>query len=144
MIANAIFPKVFWHLKVTQPFMCLWVNQVYRFLCQRNIFCQFTSLDFHIIRGGFRHLPGRFPYFPGGKFTIRSHPGKFLKVCHIPQWIEQFPPGHWDRVLIVTLFSIWLNCTLTYFVWLKLRILKRSSLIFLLKQTSSSFGWIFC
>ena len=38
MIANAIFLKIFWHFKVTQPFMCFRVNQVYIFLSQSNIF----------------------------------------------------------------------------------------------------------
>ena len=38
LIANAIFVKIFWHLRVTQPFTCFRVNQVYMFLSQSNIF----------------------------------------------------------------------------------------------------------
>ena len=37
-MTNAIFLKSFWHLKVTQPFTCFSVNQVYMFLRQSNIF----------------------------------------------------------------------------------------------------------
>ena len=37
-IAKAIFLKIFSHVKVTQLFLCFWVNQVYMFLSQRNIF----------------------------------------------------------------------------------------------------------
>ena len=38
LIANTIFVKTFWHLKVTQQFMCFRVNQVYMFLSQSSIF----------------------------------------------------------------------------------------------------------
>ena len=38
---------------------------------------QFTSLDFHIISGGFRCLPN-------GKLTTVSRPGKFLKIGIFP------------------------------------------------------------
>ena len=38
MTANTIFLNNFWHLKVTQPFMCFRVNQVYMLLSQSNIF----------------------------------------------------------------------------------------------------------
>ena len=40
--------------------------------------CQFTSLDFHDIPGGFRCLPA-------GKFIPTSHPGKFVKICQLPR-----------------------------------------------------------
>ena len=58
------------------------------FLCKSGIFVfksvlyifQFTSLDLHMIPGGFRSLPSGFSYVPDVKFTRRSHPGKFLKI----------------------------------------------------------------
>ena len=50
LIANVIFHKVFWHLKVSL-FLCFWVNQVYIFSSLRNIF-----VSFHIIFGGFHVL----------------------------------------------------------------------------------------
>ena len=47
--------------------------------------CQFTSLDFHIIPGGFRCIFSGFLFLPGGKFTLRSHPGELFKIWHFPR-----------------------------------------------------------
>ena len=91
--------KIFWHLKVTQRFLFFRVNQVYVFKSAQYIF-QFTSLDFHIIPRGFRCLPNGISYLPSGKFTPRSHPGKFLKIRHFPRWVKQSPPGYWGRMLL--------------------------------------------
>ena len=38
LIVNVIFHKIFWHLKVTQSFLCFWINQVSMYLSQCNIF----------------------------------------------------------------------------------------------------------
>ena len=52
----------------------------------KHYICQFTSLDFHIIRG-------RFLYIPGGKFTLRLHPRILLKIWYFPRWVKQSPTG---------------------------------------------------
>ena len=68
MIINAIFHKVFLTLKGYSAISVLWVSQAYIFLSK--YICQFHSLDFHIISGGFHCLPGR-------KFSLKSHLKKF-------------------------------------------------------------------
>ena len=73
----------------------------------KHYICQFTSLDFHIIRG-------RFLYLPSGKFTLRFHPRILLKIWYFPRWVEQSPPGYWERVYLKQVFvfynpKIWLK-----------------------------------
>ena len=97
MIANAIFVKIFWHLNVTQPFMCFRVNQVYVFLSQSNIFI--SSSRWIFISSRWVWLYSWWVFFsPRGKFTTRSHPGKVLKIWYFPRWAKQSLPGYWDRV----------------------------------------------
>ena len=42
LITNTIFIRLFWHLKVTQPFLWFWANQVYVFLSQHYMFASST------------------------------------------------------------------------------------------------------
>ena len=51
LIVNAIFHKIFRHLKFTQPF-CV-SGHVFKLV---QYICQFTLLDFYIISGGFSCL----------------------------------------------------------------------------------------
>ena len=41
-------------------------------------------MDFHILPGGFRCIPGGLSYLPGMKFTTSSHPQKFWKFGIFP------------------------------------------------------------
>ena len=106
MLTDAIFLQIFWHVRVTRPFLCFRVNQVYMFLSQRN-FVTPPRWIFILSPVGFvftwwvSFSPGGFPYLPGGNLTPRSHPGKFLKIWHFPQWAQRSPPGHWDRVFLL-------------------------------------------
>ena len=92
LIANAIFFQVFWHIEATHPFLCFWVNQIFIFSSQRNIFVVSP-------RWIFISSPGFF-CLPRGKVNTKSHPVKFLNILKFPQWVEQFPSGYWDRVCI--------------------------------------------
>ena len=101
--ADAISLKIFWHVKVTQPFLSFRVHLVYMFLSQRNIFCHFTSLNFHIIAVGFLYLHDGFPYLPGGNLTPRSHPGKSSTLTFSP--LSQAVPNGAQRQGVINSFG---------------------------------------
>ena len=98
LIANAIFLMTFLTIKGYSVISVFLVKSgIYVFKSAQYI-CQFTSLDFHVIPGGFRCLPGRFPFPLSGKFTPRFHTDKVFKIWHFLRWVDQSTPGYWDRV----------------------------------------------
>lgn len=78
-----------WHLKVTQAFLCFWVNQVYILLPHRNVFvssscCVFISflVDFVVFL---------VTNSPQG-LTLKN----FLKIGQFSQWTELCPLRYWE------------------------------------------------
>ena len=57
LIANAIFQNIFWQLKVTQPVLCFWINQLYMFLNQRYVFVSSSHCFFMSFMVGFVVTP---------------------------------------------------------------------------------------
>ena len=84
MIANAIFLKIFWHLKVTQPFMCFRVNQVNMFLSQSNIFISSPRWIFISFPVGFVVSPVGFFISLVENLVIGLTPEKFWKFVIFP------------------------------------------------------------
>ena len=97
LIANAIFLKIFWHLKVTQPFMRFRVNQVYMLLSQSNKFISSPRWIFIFSLVAFLISLVK-------NLLLGLNPEKFWKFgVKIPRWVKHSLPGHWDRVFLIFL-----------------------------------------
>ena len=97
LLLTKYFISVAGALRVTQPFLCFWVNRVNK---SAQYIYQFTGLDFHTIPCGFRCLPD-------GKFVPRSQPGKFLKIWHFLRWAQQSQPGYWNSEYVKRFVSVY-------------------------------------
>ena len=84
MIGNAIFLKVFWQLKVTEPVMCFRVNQVYMFLSQSNIFISSPRWIFIFSQVGFVVSTVGFLISPMKTLLLSLTPEKFWQFCIFP------------------------------------------------------------
>ena len=82
LMANGIFHKIFWHLKITH------YSSLSVFLGQSG---QFTSLDVHIIPLGFVVSLVK-------NLFLGLTPENCLKIWHFPQSFEQSPPVCWSGV----------------------------------------------
>ena len=81
-------------------------------LIANAISCNFLTLEGYSVISVFFHqsgifvlnqrnifvILGEFGCLPGGKFTPRSHPEKFLKTWHFPRSVQESPSEYWDRM----------------------------------------------
>ena len=113
------------HLKVTQPFMCFWLNQVYLFLSQINIFINSP-------RWIFISSPVGFVISPLENLLLGLTPEKFWKFEEYQYQYKLSKRGIFSNSIIKKLLQIMFSWTLKDYYWIAS--LRKLQFFFLLKH----------
>ena len=113
------------HLKVTQPFMCFWLNQVYLFLSQINIFINSP-------RWIFISSPVGFVISPLENLLLGLTPEKFWKFWEYQYQYKLSKRGIFSNSIIKKLLQIMFSWTLKDYCWIAS--LRKLQFFFLLKH----------